>query len=334
MMIDFDSGMFCGSRSASSSGNESVDADFFLGATVPVASLTNATFVMTYLNIVSCPSKQAVTLTCQHMECGVRSVPPETVGPYIVNGDVAARGAWPWQIQLYIGGQFECGGSIINERWILTAAHCVTGSSASEFIVKLGSTTLDGEDCQTFSVTQVFQNPLYGNLGHDNALLHLASAIQFSDTASPICMPSPSIDLRQFRVCVATGFGRRRYGSEYPVSPILLQAKMHLMSYDACVANALNVTGPNGNSYVTDDIDYRVMICAGSSPSENDINICNGDSGGPLACQDQHGIWTQIGVVSWGFFDTRGIACQNSVFARLPALMDWVQNTIAANSNF
>ena len=54
------------------------------------------------------------------VECGVRSVPPDSVGPYIVNGDVAARGAWPWYVQVLISGGF-CGGSIINERWILTA---------------------------------------------------------------------------------------------------------------------------------------------------------------------------------------------------------------------
>ena len=47
------------------------------------------------------------------------------VGPYIVNGQWAARGAWPWQIMLKLNGEFQCGGVVLNNRWILTAAHCI-----------------------------------------------------------------------------------------------------------------------------------------------------------------------------------------------------------------
>ena len=143
-------------------------------------------------------------------------MPPDSVGPYIVNGDVAARGAWPWQVQLYVSGSFGCGGSIINQWWILTAAHCVAGGySASAFTVKVGSTSLSGgNESQTLNVAQVFSNPWYDSyyISHDNALLRLQTPIQFTDTAKPICMPSPSVDLRQFRVCVASGFGRHRFG--------------------------------------------------------------------------------------------------------------------------
>jgi len=51
-------------------------------------------------------------------------MPADSIGPYIVNGDLAKRGAWPWQVSLFYQGIFKCGGSILNAKWIVTAAHC------------------------------------------------------------------------------------------------------------------------------------------------------------------------------------------------------------------
>jgi len=56
--------------------------------------------------------------------CGRRSSNITNVGPYIINGQWAARGAWPWQVMLKVNGSFYCGGVVIDNRWILTAAHC------------------------------------------------------------------------------------------------------------------------------------------------------------------------------------------------------------------
>jgi len=57
--------------------------------------------------------------------CGLRSPNITNVGPYIIDGQWAARGAWPWQIMLKQNGRFKCGGSLLNSRWVLTAAHCI-----------------------------------------------------------------------------------------------------------------------------------------------------------------------------------------------------------------
>jgi len=61
-----------------------------------------------------------------YQECGTRSDAVVNAGPYIINGQIAATGAWPWQAVMYLNSQFRCGGSLITKEWILTAAHCVT----------------------------------------------------------------------------------------------------------------------------------------------------------------------------------------------------------------
>jgi len=60
-----------------------------------------------------------------HAVCGQRSPNIVDVGPYIINGQWATRGAWPWQIMLISNRAFVCGGSLINNRWVVTAAHCL-----------------------------------------------------------------------------------------------------------------------------------------------------------------------------------------------------------------
>lgn len=86
-------------------------------------------------------------LSFTNAECGIRTVSSESVGPYIINGQRAARGAWPWQVVVYTGiysfGQFErltlCGGTLINDRWVLTAAHCIRVEEDDESSSYLGS---------------------------------------------------------------------------------------------------------------------------------------------------------------------------------------------------
>ena len=69
--------------------------------------------------------------------CGRRSLNITNVGPYVINGQWAARGAWPWQIMLKLHGRSLCGGSLINNRWVLTAAHCVSYVSTLLLTAKL-----------------------------------------------------------------------------------------------------------------------------------------------------------------------------------------------------
>ena len=68
-------------------------------------------------------------------QCGTRGLPDEKLGPYILNGNIAKVGAWPWQVEILFEGRHKCGGTIIDDRWILTAAHC--SRSASIYLILL-----------------------------------------------------------------------------------------------------------------------------------------------------------------------------------------------------
>jgi len=59
-------------------------------------------------------------------DCGIPTVPHRS--KRIIGGTYAPRGAWPWQVALrFMTGIYMCGGALISDRWVVTAAHCLKG---------------------------------------------------------------------------------------------------------------------------------------------------------------------------------------------------------------
>jgi secreted trypsin-like serine protease len=275
-----------------------------------------------------CPSRAAVNLTCvaDNYACGHRSTNITNFGPYIVNGQWAERGAWPWQVMLQVDGSFYCGGSLLNDRWILTAAHCTRDEYqaqllASQYTVRLGSIHASGtdSDLEVSSVDRVFPNPSYDSslIVNDVGLLRLTRPVAFTDTIRPICLPTFNVALDNYKVCVSTGFGRTAYYD--PPASRLLQARMDILPMSDCFSS---IAAEFGSTYFT--LYNNTVLCLGPT---DEVDTCKGDSGGPLACQDQNGAWTVVGVTSFGFG-----YCESSFDARVPTLVNWIQQTIDSNS--
>ncbi|XP_013883985.1 chymotrypsin A [Austrofundulus limnaeus] len=245
--------------------------------------------------------------------CGVPAITPAITGySRIVNGEEAVPHSWPWQVSLqdYTGFHF-CGGSLINENWVVTAAHCDVKIS-HRVILGEHDRSSNAEPIQTMAVGKVFKHPQYNGytINNDILLIKLASPAELNMRVSPVCVAETTDNFPGGMTCVTSGWGLTKYNN--PNTPARLQqASLPLLTNEDCRLY--------WGSKITD-----IMICAGAEGASS----CMGDSGGPLVCQ-KSGAWTLVGIVSWG----SGI-CSTSmpgVYARVTKLRSWVDQTIAAN---
>ncbi|XP_049642413.1 chymotrypsinogen B-like [Suncus etruscus] len=263
---------------------------------------------MAFLWLVSC-----LALLGSTSSCGVPAIQPVLSGlSRIVNGEVAIPGSWPWQVSLQDHTGFHyCGGSLISENWVVTAAHCPV-KSIDMVVAGLFNQRLPDENIQTLRIAQVFKHPNYNMLTdrNDIKLLKLARPVRFSETVSTVCLPSADDDFPAGTMCATTGWGKTKYNASKTPSK-LQQAALPLLANEECKTF--------WDSKITDD-----MLCAGA----NGVSSCMGDSGGPLVCQ-KDGAWTLAGVVSWG-----SGYCSTStpaVYARVTEFLPWIQEVMASN---
>lgn len=227
----------------------------------------------------------------------------------IVGGEKAPS-MIPWQVSLKFlhpsyGSMFHyCGGTILDEKTILTAAHCKVWKGDK---VLAGQTGTNGKTIEVIGVVKNPYNPFNEtSLNNDVLILKLAQSLEFSDKIQPACLPKRKFFPPNGTICYASGWGTKKYGGSQ--GPMVLQyAAIPLISNQDCSIKYTNVTGITEN-----------MICAG----REGVDSCQGDSGGPLVCIDQDkpiitGI-VSFGVgCGWGEFP--------GVYARVTSFMRWIK---------
>merc|ERR1719228_1732795 len=249
-------------------------------------------------------------------DCGKPAISPN-VNAFIVGGNEATAHSLPWQISLqatYFGFDLGhiCGGSIINDQYIVTAAHCLT-NPVMGFKVVVGAHSLRrGSDYQeTFVVDKVIIHESYdendGSVG-DIALLKLADKITYSDGVQPACLPKKTQVYDDDDEFLVSGWGALTEGGSSPDK--LQQVIVPHFNHDKC----------NKIPFYAGRIPDTV-ICAGYPEGRKDA--CQGDSGGPLVTliDDE---WTLAGVVSWGI----GCARRNrpGVYTDVAKYIDWIED--------
>ncbi|XP_056141207.1 transmembrane protease serine 2-like [Lampris incognitus] len=176
-------------------------------------------------------SANAVSLRC--IGCGERTAFPVT---RIVGGTEAAEAAWPWQASLQMFNHHVCGGSIIESRWILSAAHCFEGNSDPElWTVHAGSVDLSFlRTTPGYAVQKLIVHPNYNEKTKDNdvALMKLFSPLTFSRRVRPVCLPNAGVDLSPGCQAWITGWGAQRFQGSSPDT--LNQAEVTMYSREQC----------------------------------------------------------------------------------------------------
>ncbi|XP_056144798.1 prostasin-like isoform X2 [Lampris incognitus] len=250
-----------------------------------------------------------------HSQLNVCGQPP--LNNRIVGGEDAPAGSWPWQVSLHTIRHF-CGGSLINNLWVMTAAHCFPSNSTSGLSVYLGRQNQQGNNSNEVvrTVSQIICHPDYNSDSNDNdiCLLKLSSSVTFTNYIQPVCLAAPGSNFHNGTDTWVTGWGTIASGVPLPPPMTLQEVEVPVVGNRQCNCHY-------GVGSITDN-----MICAGLAAGGKDS--CQGDSGGPMVSK-QDGRWIQSGIVSFGF----GCARPEfpGVYARVSQYQSWINSHISSN---
>ncbi|GBP14593.1 Trypsin-1 [Eumeta japonica] len=277
---------------------------------------------------------------CPYCECGI---------PYktrrIVGGYETEKNEFVWMALLLYRNRFYCGGSSINDLFVLTAAHCAVSFRKELITVRfLEHDRSSANETNTIDrkVVEIMSHPSYNSMNYDNdiALLKLDQRINFSNALKkprhinmrngnsegrddnenepekdenggiwPVCLPELDLSYTNY-TAVVTGWGLTQEGGQ--TSDTLQEVYVPVLSNEDC--------NREYSGRITDN-----MLCAGVPEGGRDA--CQGDSRGPLHVFDNEtSVYQEIGVVSWGY--GCGRPRLPGVYARVNKYIEWIlENT-------
>nr|KAF6420823.1 myosin light chain 3 [Molossus molossus] len=212
----------------------------------------------------------------------------------VVGGRPAAQKKWPWQVSLRINDEHVCGGSLIADRWVLTAAHCIFGYE--EYMVKIGDIRLN--QASTLAIEVPVRDIVihrdfstFRTIENDIALALLEVPVNFSPYIQPVCIPESGFMVQAGTECWVTGWGKLKEKDPKEAAPDVLQeAELSIIRHEKC--NELY----KKKISVSTNVVKEGNVCGYNALGKDS---CQGDSGGPLVCEFNK-TWVQVGIVSWG----------------------------------
>lgn len=228
----------------------------------------------------------------------------------IIGGRNATSGGYPYQVAIHRStGGLACGGSIISDRIVLTAAHCDLGSVAN-YKILAGSLYVYGDaNAQLRDVRSFIKHDLYSEAGngYDIALAEVKAPFFFNIYVKPIKLstsywpPSGTV--------IATGWGQTRGGDSNSLAKFLQTVELKIVPYTECRLRYAN---------------FPLNVICTFAPSRG---ICNGDSGGPIV-QKVNGEFIQFGITSFGAEGCANSVYTPSVYTEVSKYSYWIKGSI------
>ncbi|EDW00776.1 trypsin 3A1 [Drosophila grimshawi] len=247
--------------------------------------------------------------------CGSSSATPPYDGR-IVGGQLTDIRDFPYQASIQLHGQHICGGAIIGDYFILTAAHCFTEPwVVPDYSVRVGATE-HASGGELLSLRQIIRHGAYNSQTHDNdlALLLLNARLNYTEVLQAVQLASAKDLLTPNTRLLVSGWGYQSESGEEGVSPALRYVDLAVVDPQICrhaYRNVLPVT--------------KRMLCAARDGQDS----CQGDSGGPLVGYQPDGTQGKLyGIVSWG------IGCAQpeypGVYTSVASFRNWIDAQVGA----
>ncbi|KAF2896087.1 hypothetical protein ILUMI_10085 [Ignelater luminosus] len=249
---------------------------------------------------------------------------------------------FPWTALLQYQSRSKistaCAGSLINNRYVVTAAHCVdniavksvgkpTNVILGEFDTRTETdciNTLGFEDCADppvkIPIEEIIIYPEWykkpsAEINHDIALLRLAQNVKYTSYIQPICLPTPTLNIKEENL-VVTGWGKTETGT---ASFVKLKTTLSMADRNFCIEKYRS--------------DKKLIVgdgemCVGG---EQGKDSCSGDSGGPLMVslnKNGYSVWFLFGIVSFGSNQPCGAKDFPGLYTSVPKYVNWIHETV------
>ncbi|XP_007528316.1 coagulation factor IX [Erinaceus europaeus] len=229
----------------------------------------------------------------------------------IVGGENAEPGQFPWQVLLTENFEPFCGGSIINEKWIVTAAHCIKPGVNITVVAGEYDTEKAEDTEQRRNVTRAILHHKYNatinKYNHDIALLELDRPLTLNSYVTPVCIADREYTnlFLKFRSGYVSGWGK--VFNRGRSSNILQYLRVPFVDRATCLRS-------------TKFSIYNNMFCAGYQEGGKDS--CQGDSGGPHV-NEVEGVSFLTGIISWG--EECAMKGKYGIYTKVSLYVNWIK---------
>ncbi|KAM7342802.1 trypsin-1-like [Cochliomyia hominivorax] len=256
--------------------------------------------------VVTTTTAPSETKKCQSCSCGSPNVIHRIVG-----GEETQEIRYPWMTLLKHNNRFYCGGSLVSDRYVATAAHCLRGFMSRRISVSLLVHDRKSNSSREINrkAKKVIIHERYSpfNINNDIGLIQLEEPVEMSNVLRPICMPSKEKNF-EGEIGIASGWGATSEGGS--LAQKLMHVSVPIISNEEC-------NEKYGENRITEN-----MMCAGVPEGNKDS--CQGDSGGPFHVHNEDlDTYHLAGIVSWG----EGCARPDrpGVYTRVTQYLEWIE---------